>query len=354
MTFAALAREKEKDMVKIVVDAMGGDNAPEEIVKGALLALRERENFSVLFTGDEARIRAELAKTPHDKSRVEIRHCTEEITNDDVPTHAIRSKRDSSLVVGMTLLKEDPEAAAFVSAGSTGAVLTGGIMLIGRIKGVLRPALCPGIPNVRGSRTLLCDCGANAECKPQYLEQFAIMASAYGKAAFHMEHPRVGLLTNGTEEHKGDTLHQEAHQLLKANPNIEFAGNIEGRDIMFGDVDVAVADGFSGNIALKSVEGCGKTVSAILKREFKKNLASKLAYLCARKQIKGLADMLDYAKLGGSVFLGLKKVVVKSHGSSKANAICPSVIQALDAYNNRLVETIEEMLTSGALEKQDA
>ena len=332
MTFAALAREKEKDMVKIVVDAMGGDNAPEEIVKGALLALRERENFSVLFTGDEARIRAELAKTPHDASRVEVRHCTEEITNDDVPTHAIRSKRDSS----------------------TGAVLTGGIMLIGRIKGVLRPALCPGIPNVRGSRTLLCDCGANAECKPQYLEQFAIMASAYGKAAFHMEHPRVGLLTNGTEEHKGDTLHQEAHQLLKANPNIEFAGNIEGRDIMFGDVDVAVADGFSGNIALKSVEGCGKTVSAILKREFKKNLASKLAYLCARKQIKGLADMLDYAKLGGSVFLGLKKVVVKSHGSSKANAICPSVIQALDAYNNRLVETIEEMLTSGALEKQDA
>ena len=354
MTFALRARVKEMDMIKVVVDAMGGDNAPAEIVKGALLALKERDNFGILFTGDEARIRAELAKTPHDASRVEIRHCTEEITNDDVPTHAIRSKRDSSLVVGMTLLKEDPEAAAFVSAGSTGAVLTGGIMLIGRIKGVLRPALCPGIPNVRGGRTLLCDCGANAECKPQYLEQFAIMASAYGKAAFHMEHPRVGLLTNGTEEHKGDPLHQEVHQLLKANPNISFAGNIEGRDIMFGDVDVAVADGFSGNIALKSMEGCGKTVSHILKKEFKKNLASKLAYLCARKQIAGLANMLDYAKLGGSVFLGLKKVVVKSHGSSKANSICPSVIQALDAYQNRLVETIEEMLTSGALEKQDA
>ncbi|MDE6274499.1 MAG: phosphate acyltransferase PlsX [Clostridiales bacterium] len=331
-------------MLKIVVDAMGGDNAPVEIVKGAIQALDERKNFAVVLTGDEGMIRTELAKYKYDKSRVEIVHCSEVITNDDVPTSAVRSKKDSSLVVGMRMLKENDEVGGFVSAGSTGAVLTGGIMLIGRIKGVMRPALCPGIPNVRGTRTLLCDCGANAECKPQYLAQFGIMASAYAKAAFGVKSPRVGLLTNGTEEHKGDPLHQEAHQLLKQTSCIDFVGNIEGRDIMYGDVDIAVSDGFSGNIALKSIEGCGKTVSTVLSNEFRASLGSKISYLFARKQLKKLKLMLDYARLGGSVFLGLKKVVIKTHGSSKAKSICPSVVQAVDAYNNHLVETIEEML----------
>ena len=251
-------------MLKIIVDAMGGDNAPAEIVKGAIKALDERKDFMLVLTGDESLVGHELQKYKYDATRVEIVHCTEVITNDDIPTQAVRTKKDSSLVVGLNLLKNDPEVGGFVSAGSTGAVLTGGIMLIGRIRGVLRPALCPGIPNVRGGRTLLCDCGANAECKPQYLAQFGIMASAYAKAAFGIEAPRVGLLTNGTEEHKGDPLHQEAFRLLKATEGINFVGNIEGRDIMFGEgdyVDVAVADGFSGNIALKAVEGCGKTVS---------------------------------------------------------------------------------------------
>ncbi len=335
---------KENHMLKIVVDAMGGDNAPVEIIKGALQALDVRKNFAVIFTGDGEIIKTELAKYKYDKTRVEVVHCTEVVTNDDVPTSAVRSKRDSSLVVGMRLLKENEEVGGFVSAGSTGAVLMAGVMLIGRIKGVLRPALCPGIPNVRGSRTLLCDCGANAECKPQYLAQFGVMASAYAKAAFGVKNPRVGLLTNGTEEHKGDPLHQEAHQLLKQLNCIDFAGNVEGRDIMYGDVDVAVSDGFSGNIALKSVEGCGKTVAAVLNREFRSSLGSKIAYLFARKPLKKLKGMLDYARLGGSVFLGLKKVVVKSHGSSKAKSICPSVVQAVDAYNNRLVETIADML----------
>ena len=334
-------------MLKIVVDAMGGDNAPAEIVKGALLALKERKDFKLVFTGDEYAVEKELANYKYDPSRVEVVHCSEVITNDDVPTSAVRSKRDSSLVVGMKMLKEDESAGGFVSAGSTGAVLTGGIMLLGRLKGVMRPALCPAIPNARGTVTLLCDCGANAECKPQYLAQFAVMASAYGKAAFGMKNPRVGLLTNGTEEHKGDPLHQEAHQLLKEIKSIDFVGNIEGRDIMYSDfnVDIAVADGFSGNIALKSIEGCGKTVSTVLKQEFKRSLGSKLAYLCAKKQINKLRDMLDYSKFGGSVFLGLKKPVIKSHGSSKASSICPSVLQAVDAYNNKLIGTIEEMLS---------
>ncbi len=334
-------------MLKIIVDAMGGDNAPAEIVKGAVKALDERKDFMLVLTGDENLVGHELEKYKYDATRVEIVHCTEVITGDDIPTQAVRTKKDSSLVVGLDLLRNDPEVGGFVSAGSTGAVLTGGIMLIGRIKGVLRPALCPGIPNVRGGRTLLCDCGANAECKPQYLAQFGIMASAYAKAAFGIESPRVGLLTNGTEEHKGDTLHQEAFRLLKETEGINFVGNIEGRDIMFGEgdyVDVAVADGFSGNIALKAVEGCGKTVAAVLEREFRKSLGSKLAYLCAKKQIKALKNMLDYAKLGGSVFLGLKKVVVKCHGASKAKSVTPSVVQAIDAYRGDLIGNIAGMI----------
>ena len=341
-------------MLKIVVDAMGGDNAPAEIVKGAVEALGGREGFKIVLTGDEALVKHELDKYTYDISRVELVPCTQVITNDDVPTSAVRSKRDSSLVVGLNILKNDPSAGGFVSAGSTGAVLTGGIMFIGRLKGVMRPALCPGIPNVRGTQTLLCDCGANAECKPAYLAQFGVMASAYAKAAFGVREPKVGLLTNGTEEHKGDPLHQEAHALLKNTPGICFVGNIEGRDIMYGEVDVAVSDGFSGNIALKAIEGCGKTVGEMLKKEFTASLGRKLSYLFARGPIKALSTALDYSRFGGSVFLGLKKVVVKSHGSSRAKSIKPSVYQALDACRGGLIGMMEDMLAPAGGEEADA
>ncbi len=340
-------------MLKIVVDAMGGDNAPSEIVKGAIMALDLRKDFMVVFTGEEDLVMHELSKYKYDVSRVDVVHCTEVITNDDTPTSAVRTKRDSSLVVGLRLLKTDPDAGGFVSAGSTGAVLTGGIMHIGRIKGVLRPALCPAIPNVHGGVTLLCDCGANAECKPAYLAQFGVMASAYAKIAYGIEDPRVGLLSNGTEEHKGDPLHQEARALLAATEGIRFVGNVEGRDIMYGDIDVAVSDGFSGNVALKAMEGCGKTVGTILKEEFSRSAGGKFAYLCARKQISKVKDMLDYSKQGGSVFLGLSGVVVKSHGSSKANSIAASVCQTVDASRGGLVEKIAEMLEHSHLSAGD-
>lgn len=331
-------------MVKIVVDAMGGDNAPAEIVKGAVDALKERKDFLLVLTGDETLVKAELNKYQYDASRVEVVHCTEVITNDDVPTSAVRTKRGSSLVVGLRILREDGEAGAFISAGSTGAVLAGGIMYLGRIKGVMRPALCPAIPNVQGKVTLLCDAGANAECKPPYLAQFAIMATAYGRAAFGMQSPRVGLLTNGTEEHKGDPMHQEAHALLKETAGINFAGNFEGRDIMYNDLDVVVADGLTGNVALKAMEGCGKTVLSALRTEFTSSFGGKLRYLFARKSLKGLKKMLDYNRYGGSVFLGLKKTVVKSHGSSKAQSIKASVLQALEAVKGDLVGNITRML----------
>ncbi len=339
-------------MIKIVVDAMGGDNAPVEIVKGALLALEKRNGFSVIFTGHEELVTAELNKYKYDASRVEVVHCSEVITNDDSPAHAVRAKRDSSLTVGLKLLKERADAVAFLSAGSTGAVLTGGIMYAGRIKGVLRPALCPAVPNVNGTRTLLCDCGANAECKPQYLAQFGLMASAYAKAAFGVKEPRVGLLTNGTEEHKGDSLHQEAHALLKELKGIHFIGNIEGRDIMYGNIDVAVADGFSGNIALKSMEGCAKTVSDILAQSFRKSFGSRISYLFAKKHIGKLKSMLDYNAMGGTIFLGLNKIVIKSHGSSTAKSITPSVLQAVDAYQGRLIETLTEAFRDAGISEE--
>ncbi len=331
-------------MLKIIVDAMGGDNAPQEIVKGALDALAD-PGISLILTGDGAAVERELSKYgAFDSKRVEVMPCTEIITNDDMPTQAVRAKRDSSLVVGLRRLKEDPEAGGFVSAGSTGAVLTGGFMHIGRIKGVMRPALCPAIPNVRGTFTLLCDCGANVECKAPQLAQFAVMATAYARAAYGIRNPKVGLLSNGTEEHKGDPLHQEAHALLKEMKNIDFCGNVEGRDIMYGDVDVVVSDGFSGNIALKSIEGCGKTVGDLLKREFTSSFGAKLGYLVTKKHILGLKNMLDYSRLGGSVFLGLRQVVVKSHGSSKAASVKASVLQAAEASRGGLIGSISDLL----------
>lgn len=327
--------------MKIVIDAMGGDNAPREIVKGAVAALNMKKNLELVFTGDEFLVQKELDGCAYDKARVQVKHASQVITNDESPTSAVRSKRDSSLVVGFKLLKEDPTVGALISAGSTGAVLTGGIMYIGRISGVQRPALCPAVPNYRGTSTLLCDAGANADCKPSYLAQFAVMATAYGRAIYGMEAPRVGLLSNGTEEHKGDLMHQEAFKLLSETKGINFVGNVEGRDLMFGDCDIIVADGFSGNVALKSAEGCGKTVSSILKAEFSK---AKMSYLFARKQIQKVKSALDYNRVGGAMFLGLKKLVIKAHGSSKAESITAAVLQAANAVEGRTVERISELL----------
>ena len=252
-------------MIKIAIDAMGGDFAPEQQVKGTIEALQKDKDFSALLVGDEARVKAELQKYKYDVSRVEIVHAPEVITNDDVPTKAVKTKKDSSTVVAFQLLKEG-KADALVSSGATGAVLAAAVMILGRIKGISRPALCPRIPNLRGTGTLLCDCGANLECKPVNLAHFAMMATAYAQAAYGMKSPKVGLLNNGTEDHKGDEMHREANALLKQISCIDYAGNVEGRDIMAGDIDIAVADGFTGNIALKSIEGCGKLKRMSLRR----------------------------------------------------------------------------------------
>lgn len=337
-------------MIRIVIDAMGGDFAPAAQVGGAVEALRNDKELSLILVGDEEKIRGELAKGQYDASRVEIVHAPEVITNDDVPTKAVRTKKNSSTVVAFELLKEG-KADALVSSGATGAVLTAAVLLLGRIRGISRPALCPRIPNLRGTGTLLCDCGANLECKPVNLVHFAMMATAYAQAAYGMDSPKVGLLSNGTEDHKGDAMHQEANALLKQLACIDYIGNVEGRDIMAGDADVVVADGFTGNIALKSVEGCGKAISGIMKREFKKNFFSKLRAALVYDVIKNIKNAADYEKMGGAMFLGLKKAVVKAHGNSKAHGFSICIGQAADAVRGDMVGKIEKMLEETGTDK---
>ncbi len=337
-------------MTRIIIDAMGGDFAPAQQVQGSVNALHNDKDLYLILCGDETQIKEELAKYVYDEKRLEIIHTTESIGMEEVPTKAVKTKKDSSLVVAFRKLKEG-YADGLVSSGSTGAVLTAGVLLLGRLKGVSRPALCPIIPNHRGSATFLCDCGANLECKPINLAHFAIMATAYAQAAYGIENPRVGLLNNGTEEHKGLLLQQESNALLQNMGCINYVGNVEGRDLMYGDIDVMVADGFTGNIAMKACEGCGKTVNAILKKAYTKNLWSKICALLSKGVIKEIRNGLDYEGCGGATFLGLSKAVVKGHGNSKARGFEICIRQAANAVRGGMVEKIKEMIDAVDMEK---
>ncbi len=337
-------------MTKIIIDAMGGDYAPRQQVLGCVDALNKDEDLYLILCGDEAQIKAELSACKYDASRLEIVHTTETIGMEEIPTKAVKTKKDSSLVVAFRMLKEG-KADGLVSSGSTGAVLTAGVLLLGRLKGVSRPALCPIIPNHKGSGTFLCDCGANLECKPINLAHFAIMATAYAQSAYGMEKPKVGLLNNGTEDHKGLLLQQEANVLLKNLDCIDYAGNVEGRDLMYGDIDVMVADGFTGNIAMKAVEGCGKTVSTILKKAYKKNLWSMICAVLSKGVIKNIRAGLDYEGMGGAMFLGLSKTVVKGHGNSKAKGFAVCIQQAANAARGGMVEKIKTMIDGVDMDK---
>ena len=330
-------------MVKIVVDAMGGDFAANEQVLGAVTAVNKDKDLTVILVGDQPQIEAILSTLTYDKERIEIVHTTETITMEEIPTKAVKTKKDSSLVVAFRMLKEG-KADGLVSSGSTGAVLTAGVLILGRIKGVSRPALCPAIPNHRGTATLVCDCGANLECKTINLIHFAMMASAYANVAFGVENPKVGLLNNGTEDHKGLILQQEANAELKNLSCINYVGNVEGRDLMYGDIDVMVCDGFTGNIATKSVEGCAKAMSKAIKKEFKRNFFAKLRALLCLGIIKRIRQNFDYEGLGGATFLGLQKPVVKGHGNSKARGFAVCIDQAAKAARGKLTEKIQAML----------
>lgn len=327
--------------MKIIVDAMGGDNAPKEIVLGALDALKEKKSLHVVLVGDRAQIENALAGQTYDVARLEIVHASEVITNDDAPTTAVKTKKDSSVVKGLEMLASDADALGFVSAGATGAVLVAAYMKLGRIKGVSRPALAPALPTVKGTPVVLCDCGANVDCKPLNLLHFAIMASAFSCAMTGTVKPSVGLLSNGAEDKKGNELNREAFELLKASPYIDFKGNCEARDMLSGDFDVVVADGFNGNIALKSAEGTAGAIFSILMDGIKRGgLKAKLGALMLKPVLKEVKTRMDYNSQGGACFLGVNKVVVKAHGASKRKSICASILQARKLAKSGVVEKI--------------
>lgn len=339
--------------MKIIVDAMGGDNAPQATVQGALDANR-LHGVEVVLVGRMAEVLKAVEECGETTlpAGIEIRDASEVVEICDDPATAFKKKKDSSLTVGLNMLKTG-EGDAFVSAGSTGALLAGATLLVKRIRGIRRAAMAPLIPTA-GGRAVLCDCGANASCTPEYLLQFAYLGSYYAKRALGLESPRVGLLNIGAEEEKGDDLRRETVVLLKQAGEagrINFIGNIEANEAMMGGADVIVADGFSGNIMLKGLEGTAKFLLKELKKVFYANTKNKLAALTIKKDIEGLKKLLDPSEVGGTVFLGISKPVIKAHGSSDARAICNAILRAKEFAESGLIEDVEANIDLMKLEK---
>ena len=331
------------EYVKVVVDAMGGDNAPVEIIKGAVAAIKENSEVQVIFTGKQEVIEEELKQYEYNKEQVEIVDAREVIEMAEPPVNAIRTKKDSSIVKGMGLVKEG-QADAFVSCGSTGAVLVGGQVLIGRLPGVQRPPLAPLLPTAKGM-ALLIDCGANVDAKPSYLVQFAKMGTVYMKNIMGIENPRVGIVNNGAEEEKGNALVKETFPLLKACPDINFVGSVEARDIPNGDVDVIVCDAFVGNVILKLYEGVGMTLVKLIKDSMMSTTRGKIGGMLVKPGMKQVMKKFSTDEYGGAPLLGLKGLVVKSHGSSKAEEVKNSVLQCVDFKKSNINQKISESLS---------
>jgi glycerol-3-phosphate acyltransferase PlsX len=327
---------------------MGGDNAPDANIKGAVRAAKELDNQTeVVLVGNEEIIKSKLKEfygkddIKEIASNLSIHHASEQIEMEDIPTKAIKHKKDSSMVVGFNMLKSD-EGDVFISAGNSGALLTGATLLVGRIKGVDRPAMAPMLPAYKQSLMLM-DAGANTNCKPINLVQFAQMATIYLKSSFGIENPRVGLLNIGTEETKGNDLVKETYQILSQQSKdlgINFVGNVEGRDAFSGKIDAIVTDGFTGNVFLKAVEGLGKFVKKSLKENLAGTLLAKIAAIPSLPAIKKFAKSMDYKTYGGALFLGVKKPVVKAHGSSDEKLFEYTIKQAEAFVNNKTVENL--------------
>lgn len=333
--------------MKIVVDAMGGDNAPMEIVKGAVRAVEELDTDVILVGVGEEILRCiqSLGMSNLPKG-IEIAHTSQVISMEDEPTSILREKRESSMAVGLDLIK-DGTGDALVSAGSTGALLSGATLILKRIRGIRRAALAPVLPTEDGGGCIVIDCGANVENTVEYLTQFAFMGAAYAKSVLGRDNARVALLNIGTESTKGDPLHKEAYAALTEldeKKAINFVGNIEARDVLFGAADVIVTDGWSGNVMLKGIEGAGVFMTNALKATFRKNLRTKLAAAIMKKDLYAMRSKLDYSEIGGSILLGVAKPVVKAHGASNANAIKNAIGQAAKAVRGGLVGEITSYL----------
>lgn len=331
------------DMVNVAVDAMGGDNAPAEIIKGALDALQEDERVKLFLVGRKEVIEKELSGYTYDAERVEVVHAEEVIETAEPPVMAVRRKKDSSIVKAMYMVK-DGTCDAFVSAGSTGAVLVGGQVIVGRIKGVERPPLAPLIPTENGV-ALLVDCGANVDARPSHLVQFAKMGSIYMESVMGIENPRVGIVNNGAEEEKGNALVKETFPLLKNCPDINFIGSVEARDIPAGVADVIVCEAFVGNVILKLYEGVGAALIKKVKKGMMSSLRSKIGALLVKPALKKTLKDFDVEQYGGAPMLGLNGLVVKSHGSSNAVEIKNSVLQCVTFKEQKINNKIREKIT---------
>ena len=336
--------------MKIVIDVLGGDYSPDEIIKGAVTAVNLISDVEIILTGDKQKIGEILQSVGYSGDRIEIVHAPEEISCNESPTMAIRRKTDSSLVKALTILKERDDVIGMISAGSTGAVLAGGLFIVGRIDGVQRPALAT---LYKDKKTLLIDCGANVDCKPEYLQQFAIMGSIYVSSMTKEKNPKVALISNGVEDHKGNEQVHQAFELLKNTKDINFVGNMEAREMLSGKFDVLVADGFTGNVAMKSAEGTINTFTSVLKQEIKSSgLKAKIGALLLKKTLKNLKSRINYTEVGGSPFLGLNKILIKSHGSSKAKTIYTCVLQVLDIYKSNYIENMKKGIAESSIKKE--
>ena len=336
--------------MKIIVDAMGGDNAPQAPVLGALDAAKKFGAQVVLVGRGEEILNVLKGKGISDLPEgVEIAHADDVVDMHDDPAAVVHKRKNSSMIVGLRLLAEG-QGEAFLSAGSTGALLTGATLIVKRVKGMRRAAMCPAMPNKAGGKTLIVDCGANAECTPEFLLQFGLVGSLYAQKNFGMEAPRVGLLNIGTEDSKGTPLQKEAYGLLKNAAEqglLNFIGNVEAREVLHGGVDVVVCDGFSGNVLLKSIEGTAMFMGSLMKHKiFKRNFFSKLGYLLCKPGVTEVMGMMDYREVGGTQFLGIRKPVIKAHGSSDELAFCNGIRQAMAAAGQDFTAQLEQSLKS--------
>lgn len=337
-----------QDLVKVAVDAMGGDNAPQSTVKGAVDALNKSQEIFVYLVGQEEVLKAELEQYDYPKDRLKIVHASEIIEMAEPPVMAIRKKKDSSIVVGMKMV-HDGEADAFVSAGSTGAVLVGGQLIVGRVKGVERPPLAPLIPTEKGF-SLLIDCGANVDARASHLVQFARMGSIYMENIMGVKNPKVGIVNIGAEEEKGNALVKETFPLLKECKDLNFVGSIEARDIPKGDVDVVVCEAFVGNVILKLYEGVGSTLIKVVKKGMLKTLRGKIGGLLVKPSLKETMKAFDTSERGGAPLLGLRGLVVKTHGSSKSKEITNSILECIAFKRQEISKKIEENLQEAKAE----
>lgn len=326
--------------MRILVDAMGGDYSPEEVVKGAIKAAKEIDE-TVAIIGPEKELIQLLKRNGFKGDNIEIINATEVISNHESPAMAVKRKKDSTIVKSMRMLK-DGEADAFISAGSTGALLSGGLLVLGRIKGIKRPAIAAWVPKIgKDGTTLLLDCGANVDAKPEYILQNGIMGSMFVRGLKGIDEPAVGLLNIGVESEKGDDLHKQAYDKLKGS-SVNFAGNIEARDVISCELDVVVTDGFSGNIFLKSSEGMALAIMGRLKEKMSDGLAAKAGALLAYNKLKDIKNEFDYSEVGGAPILGLKAPVLKLHGNSKAEEFYYAILKAVPYVENKVTETITE------------